>query len=55
MFRSQDQTSLKIFTNIKKTNLGELILRAMPVKDDQMSTFVKYMNGLVELGKKNNL
>ena len=27
----------------------------MPIKDDQINTFVKYINGKTELGKKSNL
>ena len=30
-------------------------MRLMPIKEEQISTFVKYMNGQIKLGRKSNL
>ena len=55
MFRSGDEPFFKIFTMLYKRSLGELLLRVMPVKDDQIEVFLKYINGKVSLGKKSGL
>ena len=55
LIKNEDRSSLKIITSINKNIMGQVMLRAMPVKDEQIGTFVKYISGESEAGKKNKI
>lgn len=46
---------IKLIGGIDKNQTSEMILRGIPVTDNEMSDFWKFINGEIEVGKKNKL
>jgi len=46
---------IKIIGGIDRNQTGEVILRGIPVTDNEISDFMQFINGQAEVGKKNKL
>lgn len=55
MFRNYKLDKIKIIGGIYRNQTGEVILRGIPVTDNEISDFMQFINGQAEVGKKNKL
>lgn len=46
---------VKLITNMNKEKMGELVIRGMPVTDEQMGDFILFINNNTELTRKDKL
>jgi hypothetical protein len=55
MIHNSNLDHLKVVASLNQKSSGELMMQGMPVPDDSIGDFIKFINGDLEIGKRSKL